>query len=61
MNTDPENFMAQERAEAREIRDHQPPAPRGHRNAFTGEWTDRPSRAEAERDEAPSARPTHPE
>lgn len=56
MNTDPENFTAQERAEARELRDHQPPAPRGHRNAFTGEWTDRPSRAEAERDEALSPR-----
>lgn len=48
---DPENFMEQERAEQHEARERGPGVPRGLRNSYTGEWTDRPSQAEAERDE----------
>jgi hypothetical protein len=48
---DPENFMAQERAEGREARERSVGAPRQLRDPYTGEWRDVPSRAEAERDE----------
>lgn len=48
---DPENFMAQEREEARDARALGVPGPRELRNPYTGEWVERPSRAEAERDE----------
>lgn len=54
--TDPENFMASERAEARDARWSErdpltglfPAVDRAQRNLWTGEWQPVPSRAEAE-------------
>lgn len=48
---DPENWVAREREEARDAERVAVPLPRAERNPFTGEWRERPSRAEAERDE----------
>lgn len=48
---DPENLTGQERDEMRNAAIHAVPAPHQMRNPYTGEHTDMPTRAEAERDE----------